>query len=81
MVVKEDELELGLLHEEHLRVERGVAGSGRKKELFYTGKSLVPVCNTNRTKGLIFSPGWCYQPGLMSLAMAGLRPRAFSPDS
>jgi hypothetical protein len=29
MVVKEDELELGLLHEEHLRVERG---SGWLKE-------------------------------------------------
>jgi hypothetical protein len=45
MVVKEDELEL---HEEHLEWRGGVAGSGRKKELLYTGKSLVPICNTNR---------------------------------
>jgi hypothetical protein len=48
MVVKEDELELGLLHEEHLRVKRGSGWLGRKKELIYTWKSLVPVCNTNR---------------------------------
>jgi hypothetical protein len=51
-----------------------VAGSGRKKELFYIGNSLVPV-------GLVFSPGWCYQPGLMSLATVGFDPRAFSPSS
>jgi hypothetical protein len=67
MVVKEDELELGLLHEEHLRVKRG-SGWLREKEGAVLYRKLI-------------SPGWCYQPGLMSLATVGFDPRAFSHGS
>jgi hypothetical protein len=50
MVVKEDKLELGLLHEEHLRVERGSGWLGEEEG--------VVLCRE------VISPGWYYQPGL-----------------
>jgi hypothetical protein len=37
------------------RVDRGMAGSGKEKQIFYIGNSLVPV-------GKLISPGWYYQP-------------------
>jgi hypothetical protein len=52
MVVKEDELELGLLHEEHLRVERGSGWFGEEEGAILCRKvisqSLVPVGVTSR---------------------------------
>jgi hypothetical protein len=50
MVVREDELELGLLQEEHLRVERGSGWLGEKEG--------AVLCRE------VISPGWYYQPGL-----------------
>jgi hypothetical protein len=38
-------------------VERGMAGSGKEKQIFYIGNSLVPVIPTE-TKEWVFSPGW-----------------------
>jgi hypothetical protein len=48
MEANEDELELACCMKNTWRVERGMAGSGKKKQIFYIGKSLVPVGNTNR---------------------------------
>jgi hypothetical protein len=42
MVVKEDELELGLLHEEHLRVERGSGWLGEKEGAVLYKKLISP---------------------------------------
>jgi hypothetical protein len=63
MVVKEDKLELALLHEEHLRVERGSGWLGEEEgDVLY--RKLI-------------SPGWYYQPGLKagSLVPVGVTSR------
>jgi hypothetical protein len=63
MLVKEVELELGLLHEEHLRVERGSGWLGEEE-----GAVLYRE---------VISPGWYYQPGLQgwSLVPVGVTSR------
>jgi hypothetical protein len=63
MVVKEDKLEVGLLYEEHLRVERGSGWLGEEE-----GTVLYRE---------VISPGWYYQPGLKvrSLVPVGVTSR------
>jgi hypothetical protein len=61
MVVKEDELELGLLHEEHLRVERGSGWLGEEEGAILCREVISPGWYYQPgLKGLVFSPGWCY---------------------
>jgi hypothetical protein len=62
-VVKEDELELGLLHEEHLRVERGSGWLGEEEGVVLYRK--------------VISLGWYYHPGLKgwSLVPVGVTSR------
>jgi hypothetical protein len=63
MVVKEDELELCLLHEEHLRVEEGSGWLGEEEGAVLYRK--------------LISAGWYYQPELKieSLVPVGITNR------
>jgi hypothetical protein len=63
MLIKEDELELDLLHEEHLRVERGSGWLGEEEGVVLYRE--------------VISPDWYYQPGLKagSLVLVGVTSR------
>jgi hypothetical protein len=66
MAANEDELELACCMKNTWRVERGNGWLGEEEGDFLYRK--------------LISPGWYYQPGLMSLATAGFDSRDISPD-